>query len=171
MLVKTIIKSKLRVRPLRKLKFNIEIMNWFYHKGWKHIAKYYNRKILYKFSCDIGPGVQIDESLNLPHIVGIVIGRGVIIRENVIILQNVTLGSSLNETLNGSYKTINGSYKTMPTIEHNVMILSGAVVAGKVTVGHHSIVAANAVVTIDIPPYSLVVGFNQIKPLPEKYIS
>lgn len=78
------------------------------------------------------------------------------------ILQNVTIGSSLNGTRNGSHET-------MPTIEHNVMILAGAVLAGKITIGHNSIIAANAVVTTDIPPNSLVVGFNNIKAIPQKY--
>lgn len=162
MLVKSIIKSVFRTRPSTKFKYNIEIMNWFNSHGYKKLAKIYNRKILYKFNSDIGPGVEIPFSTTFPHLVGIVIGRGVKINENVTILQNVTIGSSLNGSLNGSHKT-------MPTIDNNVMILAGAVLAGKITIGHHSIIAANAVVTRDVPPNSLVVGFNQIKPLPEKY--
>lgn len=146
----------------KKLKYYVEIMNWFHFKGYKHLAKYYERKIIYKFGCHIMAGVVLDSSTHLPHIVGIVIGRGVTLGENVSILQNVTLGSSIGENLHGSDTT-------MPTIENNVKIFSGAVVSGKITIGHHSFIGANAVVTKDVPPFSLVVGFNNIKPLPAKF--
>ena len=57
MLIKAMIISKFRARPSAKLKYNIEIMNWYYRRGYKKLAKLYNRKILYKFNSDIGPGV------------------------------------------------------------------------------------------------------------------
>ncbi|PMN94910.1 hypothetical protein BCT23_02440 [Enterovibrio norvegicus] len=162
MILNTFIKSIFRSRICKKLKCHIEIMNWFHFKGYKHLAKYYERKIIYKYGCHIMPGVVLDSSTHLPHIVGIVIGRGVIIGKNVSILQNVTLGSSIGENLRGSDKT-------MPTIEDNVKIFSGAVVSGKITIGRNSFIGANATVTKNIPPNSLVVGFNIIKPLPEKF--
>ncbi|HEX6884923.1 MAG TPA: DapH/DapD/GlmU-related protein, partial [Planctomycetota bacterium] len=42
--------------------------------------------------------------------------------------------------------------------EDRVLLGVGAVVLGPITIGHDSIVAANSVVTIDVPPYSLVAG-------------
>lgn len=162
MILSTIFKSIFRNRVSSKIKYFIEIMNWFHFKGYKHLARYYERKILYRFGCHIMPGVILDSTTHLPHIVGIVIGRGVKIGKNVSILQNVTLGSSIGENLQGSEDT-------MPTIEDNVKIFSGAVVSGKITIGQGSFIGANAVVTKDIPPLSLVVGFNIIKPLPDKF--
>jgi acetyltransferase-like isoleucine patch superfamily enzyme len=44
------------------------------------------------------------------------------------------------------------------TIEDHVLIYSHAVIVPGVTVGHHSAVAAGAVVTEDVPPYALVGG-------------
>lgn len=72
----------------------------------------------------------------------------------VVVYQNVTIGR----------KSIDCSDPKMtPTIEENVIIYPGAVIAGGITVGTNSIIAPNAVVTKDAPPNSLVVGFNGIK--------
>lgn len=43
-------------------------------------------------------------------------------------------------------------------IENNVWIGGGAIITPGVKIGHHSIIAAGAVVTDDIPPYSLAAG-------------
>jgi len=47
---------------------------------------------------------------------------------------------------------------TVPIIEDRVIVGAGACILGPITVGHDSVIAANAVVTIDVPPYSLVAG-------------
>ena len=43
-------------------------------------------------------------------------------------------------------------------VESNVYIGSGAIILPGVTIGHHSIVAAGAVVTKNVPPFSIVAG-------------
>lgn len=43
-------------------------------------------------------------------------------------------------------------------IENNVWIGAGAIITPGVHIGHHSMIAAGAVVTEDIPPYSLFAG-------------
>ena len=48
--------------------------------------------------------------------------------------------------------------RAIPTIEDRVDIGCGACVLGNVTVGHDSLIGANAVVVTDIPPYSTAVG-------------
>ncbi len=48
--------------------------------------------------------------------------------------------------------------RAIPTIEDRVDIGCGACILGNVTVGHDSLVGANAVVVTDIPPYSTAVG-------------
>lgn len=57
----------------------------------------------------------------------------------------------------------------LPIIEDRVVIGCGAAILGEITIGHDSIVGANAVVTDDVPPYSLVAGIpgRVIKQLPE----
>lgn len=44
------------------------------------------------------------------------------------------------------------------TIENNVWIASGAIITPGTHIGHHSMIAAGAIVTKDVPPYSLVAG-------------
>ena len=46
----------------------------------------------------------------------------------------------------------------LPMIEDRVDIGCGAVVLGAITVGHDSVIGANAVVLKDVPPYSVAVG-------------
>lgn len=43
-------------------------------------------------------------------------------------------------------------------IDDDVMICAGAIILKGVTIGKHSVVAAGAVVTKDVPPYSIVAG-------------
>jgi acetyltransferase-like isoleucine patch superfamily enzyme len=43
-------------------------------------------------------------------------------------------------------------------IEDHTLVCSGSVIVPGVTIGHHSMIGAGAVVVCDIPPYSLAVG-------------
>ena len=52
-----------------------------------------------------------------------------------------------------------GQYPSnIPIIEENCIIYSGAVVIGDITIGKGTIIGANAVVTKDTPPNSVVGG-------------
>jgi serine O-acetyltransferase len=51
-----------------------------------------------------------------------------------------------------------GDNNEKPIIEDRVDVGDGAAVLGNVRVGHDSVIAANAVVLDDVPPYSLVAG-------------
>ena len=54
------------------------------------------------------------------------------------------------------------------TIEDHVVIGGGCTILPGVTIGHHSFIAAGALVTKDIPPRSLVIGSpGKISPLPD----
>ncbi len=46
----------------------------------------------------------------------------------------------------------------IPIIEERVIVGAGAAILGEITIGHDSVIGANAVVTRDVPPHSLVVG-------------
>ena len=46
----------------------------------------------------------------------------------------------------------------LPIIEDRVIVGAGAALRGPITIGHDSVIGANAVVTQDVPPYSLVAG-------------
>lgn len=106
-------------------------------------ARFYSNHILHRYSMHINPRCKIDKGLIMPHPVGIVMGKGVVIGKNVEILQHVTLGQK-NEQF--------------PIIENNVTIYPGAVIVGGITIGHHSVIAPNSVVITDVEPYSIYSG-------------
>lgn len=89
------------------------------------------------FSSDISAGVVFEGAVEFPHPTGIVIGRNVRIGSGARIFQNVTLGSSRK-----------GEY---PTLQKNVTVFSGAVIAGKLIVGDGAVIGANVVVTRSVP--------------------
>lgn len=57
-----------------------------------------------------------------------------------------------------------GLVEPSPRIEDRVVVGFSATVVGGVTIGHHSYVAASAIVTKDVPPRSVVINVNQITP-------
>jgi serine O-acetyltransferase len=83
--------------------------------------------------------------LVLPHPLGVVLHGGMKLGRRVTIYQNVTVASHprINEAA---------------TLEDDVVLCAGCVIVGPVTIGARSIVAANAVVTKDVPPDTTVVG-------------
>ena len=83
----------------------------------------------------------------MPHPYGIVIERGTQLGSRVTIMQQATLA-----------RTERGA----PRLEDNVVIGPGARVAGPVRIGRGATVAANAVVTRDVPSHCTVVGLDQI---------
>ena len=91
-----------------------------------------------------------------PHPIGIVIGDGVRIGKGVRIYQNVSIG--LHANMAGATPS------DYPTLGDNVFVYAGAVIIGGITIGRDSIVAANAIVSRDVPPDSIAFGYNQFKP-------
>jgi len=75
--------------------------------------------------------------------IGVVIGNNTILGENCVIGSGVTIGSQ---------------GKRSPRIEDNCIICTHATIVGGISVGHHSVIGANALVIEDIPPFSVAVG-------------
>ena len=96
---------------------------------------------------EIHPAATIGRGLFIDHGMGVVIGETAVIGKNVTLFQGVTLGGTGKE-----------KGKRHPTIGDNVVIGAGAKVLGSITIGHHSIIGANAVVIRDVPDHSTVVG-------------
>lgn len=118
----------------------------------------YRKLLRLIFSCDIPNTVEFGENLKLPHNgLGVVMHVQTKIGNDCTIYQNVTLGG--NTKFYDGVKTNAGG----PIIGDRVKISCGACVLGPIIIGHDSIVGANAVVTRDVPPNSLVVGYNIIK--------
>lgn len=83
----------------------------------------------------------------------------VTIGSHVNLAQGITV-TALNHNFEDSEKRIDeqGVSTSAVVIEDDIWIGANAVVLPGVTIGHHSVVAAGAVVTKDVPPHSLVAG-------------
>jgi serine acetyltransferase len=97
----------------------------------------------------------VPERLFIPHPAGVVVGVNARIANNVVLMQHVTLGcrAAFSGILDDDGD---------PTINEGAYIGPGAKIFGKISIGEWSIIGANAVVTENIPPYSIVVGCNKI---------
>ena len=96
---------------------------------------------------EIHPGATIGRRFFIDHGMGIVIGETAEIGDDVMLYHGVTLGGA--ELV---------QRKRHPTIGNGVMIGAGAKVLGPVTIGAGSAIGANAVVTKDAPPNSILTG-------------
>ena len=81
------------------------------------------------------------------------------IGSHVNLAQGITV-TALNHNFSDANKRIDeqGVSTSPVTIEDDVWIGANAVILPGVTIGEHSVVAAGAVVTKDVPPHSLVAG-------------
>lgn len=105
--------------------------------------------VLWLFRVEVPAGAQIGPGFVLPHPGGIVLGHARIGRD-VVVFQNVTLGA---RSFDPHY-----DLATRPTIEGGAIIGAGAVVLGPVTVGAGATVAANSLVTRDVPAGATAMG-------------
>ena len=118
------------------------------HSGsrlWKLLYSIYTQYVL---GCDIKCDTIIGEGFEIFHSAhGSVVSPTTIIGRNVSLRQNTTIGA----------KGFNGAEKS-PVIEDNVTIGPNACIIGNITIGHHSVIGAGAVVVKDVPPYAVVAG-------------
>lgn len=105
------------------------------------------RRQTYRFGISISPDARIGPGLYIGHFGGIVVNKDVVIGKNLNISHDVTLG-----------QVNRGSRKGCPTIADNVYIGPGAKVLGRIHVGAHAAIGANAVVTRDVPENTSVAG-------------
>ena len=171
--LKVLIKSDLsRLSPpskwncLKRLLFNasFKITFWYrvcgYFKSKKSLFFkfiYHISYIIYKHNqyltgIQLPVTTQIGKGLTFAHFSNIVIASTAIMGDNIIIYNGVTVG------------TVHG-HKGAPTIGNNVVLYTGCKVLGNITIGSNVVIGANAVVTKDIPDYSVAVG------IPAKVIS
>ncbi len=127
----------------------IRLSEFFFERRLGILAKLFSMTNVAVFGVESSPQVRIGGGLFLPHTVGTVLGAESI-GNNVTILQCVTLGTS--EPDNGFTASLR------PVIGNNVVLGAGAKVIGRVTIGDHAKVGANAVVLQDVPPYAIAVG-------------
>lgn len=97
---------------------------------------------------EIHPGATIGKNLFIDHGTGVVIGETAIIGDNCRLYHNITLG--------GKGDTIDG--RRHPMLGDNVTVGAGAQILGPIKIGNNARIAANAVVTKDIPEGFTAIG-------------
>lgn len=98
--------------------------------------------------CEINPHTKIGSNFMIYHGArGTVINPHTIIGNNVSVRQNTTIGA----------KGFSDSGHC-PLIEDNVIIGPNVCIIGGITIGHNSVIGAEAVVVKDVPPYAVVAG-------------
>lgn len=125
------------------------VAHWLFHAELYFLARLVNHISRFLTAIDIHPGAKIGENFFIDHGF-VVIGETAEIGNNVTIYQGATLG--------GTNPTNGVAGKRHPTIEDDAIISLGAAVLGPITVGKRARVAANAVVTKDVPDGATVVG-------------
>jgi len=123
------------------------VAHWLWLRGAKLAARLLSHCGRILTGVDIHPGARIGRRLFIDHGMGVVVGETCEIGDDVTLYQGVTLGgTSLKKE------------KRHPTLEDRVLVSSGAIVLGPVTLGANSRIGAGSVVIHSVPPGSTVVG-------------
>ena len=109
--------------------------------GFRQFTSLLLRRYTYKYGISISPDTKIGKGFYIGHFGGIVVNTDVVIGDNCNISQGVTLGQANT-----------GPKAGCPVIGNNVYIGPGAKIFGRIHVGDHAAVGANAVVVHDVPP-------------------
>jgi serine O-acetyltransferase len=105
---------------------------------------------------EIHPGAVIGRRFFIDHGMGVVVGETAVVGDDVMLYHGVTLGGRQRE-----------GGKRHPTLGDRVAVGAGAKVLGPITIGADSVIGANAVVTVDAPEGSILVGVPA-KPRPRR---
>lgn len=121
--------------------------------AWHEINQYF-----YSPEIRIGDNCSIGEFVHITSINGVIIGNNVLIGRRVTISDNSHGRNILRTELQipPNQRIVYSKGKVI--IEDNVWIGDKATILAGVRIGYASIVGANAVVTTDVPPYSIVGG-------------
>jgi serine O-acetyltransferase len=118
---------------------------------WRHRLRFPARLVshLNRFltAVEIHPGAKIGRRFFIDHGSGVVIGETTEIGDDVLMYQGVVLGGTSLE-----------KGKRHPTVGNNVVIGTGAVALGAITIGDGSRIGSGSVVIKSVPPGATVVG-------------
>jgi len=127
---------------------------WFHrlaHFLWQHklrfLARFVSHISRFLTGIEIHPGAKIGRRFFIDHGAGVVIGETAELGDDVLMYQGVVLGGT---TLKKG--------KRHPTVGNNVVIGTGAVALGAITIGDGARVGSGSVVVKSVPPGATVVG-------------
>ncbi len=125
------------------------VAHWCGGHRLRPLGKLFSMTNFVMFGLEIGLDCEIGPGLYFPHTSGTVIGARRI-GANAVIYHNVTLGAKEPDLAYDPSRR--------PEMGDDVFVGSGAKVLGGITLGHRSVVAANAVVLHDVPEGAVVAG-------------
>jgi len=111
------------------------------------MALHLQSRISELFQVDIHPAAVIGKGAFFDHGTGIVIGETASVGDDVSMLHGVTLGGTSTERVDRH-----------PKVGKGVLIGSGAMVIGNITVGDYAKIGSGSVVTKPVPPGCTAVG-------------
>jgi serine O-acetyltransferase len=121
------------------------------HFFWMHrlffLARFTSHISRFLTGVEIHPGAKIGRRLFIDHGMGVVIGETAEVGDDVLMYMGTVLGGTSLE-----------KRKRHPTIEDGVVIGSGAIVLGPITVGRGAKIGAGSVVVRPVPAGATVVG-------------
>ncbi|MCH5211599.1 MAG: serine acetyltransferase [Oscillospiraceae bacterium] len=143
----------------RKIKKSIDI--WHRGKIFKRLrAEMMWYSLEKKYTTSYPPSITIGKNLRIEHCMGTRIGQTAVIGDNVRIYQYVNIIAKVV----GDQDKLDKGERRHAKIGNNVILSAGCMIIGPVTIGDNCIIGARALVTHDVPPNSIVIGTNQIKP-------
>ena len=127
---------------------------WFHRLAyflWGHklrfLARFLSHINRFLTGIEIHPGAKIGKRFFIDHGAGVVVGETAEIGDDVLMYQGAVLGgTSLKKE------------KRHPTIGNNVVIGTGAVALGAITIGDEARIGSGSVVVKSVPPGATVVG-------------
>ena len=132
------------------------VAHWLFNGELYFLARLINHFARLLTAIDIHPGATIGRNFFIDHGF-VVIGETAEIGDDVTIYQGATLG--------GTNPTSGVGGKRHPTVQDGAIISMNAAVLGPITIGKRARIAANAVVTKDVPDGATMVGIPA-KPVP-----
>jgi serine O-acetyltransferase len=129
----------------------VEVYLGCLRRNWRLPGKMFGLLLGCEINC------PVPRSLFIPHPNGIVVDRKCRLGEDVVLLQQVTLGVAYPY-----YDHRIPVSQVDPILEEGVYVGPGARILGHITIGEWSVIGANAVITIDLPPFSIAVGHNRL---------
>jgi serine O-acetyltransferase len=130
------------------------LSHWLWRRKFYLLARFIGHIGRLLTGIEIHPGASIGRRFVIDHGIGVVIGETAEIGDDVTLYQGVTLGG-IAPAVNSRSQV---SVKRHPTLSDRVIIGSGAMVLGPITIGEGARVGANSVVTKDLAPGATAVG-------------
>jgi len=128
--------------------FSHRINHFLWNLGIPFFPRLFSQIVRLLTGLEIHPGAKIGKGFFVDHGAGLVIGETTNIGDNCVLFHNVTLGGT------GKHQG-----KRHPTLGSNVLVGTGAILLGPITVGDNVKIGANSFILMrDVPSNCTVAG-------------